>query len=242
MADKMLAYVLSEADWLVIFTGLSAYFLLLYFGLGNAFASACKVLASRGFLEQIRSEKPDSRQIRFEIRHSLVSILNFAVSGLLVVYLLRSGVLALRPDSVITVVCGSGLLILWNELHFYVVHRVMHLPFFMRHVHWVHHRSKVPNVYSVYSFHFFESLLLSTVQVTLLYFISLSPLTITLFPAISLLLNLAGHCNYRVRPGLLPAWLQFATRHNQHHHKNSAAYGFATPVLDFLFNPKSRQK
>lgn len=242
MVQQLLTYFFAEASWPVIFTGLLAYFLGLYFGLGSAFAKACKVLASRGYLERIRPEKPAPAQIRFEIRHSLISIFNFALSGLIVVYLVRFGFLQLRSDSGITVAWGLGLLTLWNELHFFVVHRIMHLPFFMRRVHWVHHRSRVPNVYSVYSFHFFESLLLSTVQVTLLLFICLSPLTITFFPVISLLLNLAGHCNYRIKTGLLPAWLHFATRHNQHHHKNSAAYGFATPVLDFLFNPKSKQK
>lgn len=242
MVQGLLSYFLDQASWLVVFTGLVAYFLLLYFGLGNAFAKACKLLASRGYLEQIRPEKPELAQIRFEIRHSLISIFNFGLSGLLVIYLVRSEFLQLRPDSGLTVVWGLGLLTIWNELHFFVVHRLMHLPFFMRRVHWVHHRSRVPNVYSVYSFHFFESLLLSTVQVTVLAFISLSPLTITLFPVVSLLLNLAGHCNYRVKAGLLPQWLHFATRHNQHHHKNSAAFGFATPVLDFLFNSKSRKK
>jgi lathosterol oxidase len=242
MLQELLTFIFQEATYPEIFGYLVVYFLLLYFGLGNLFAKVCQLLASGGYLEKINQQPVTLAQIKFEIRHSLISILNFGLSGVLVIYLVRQEVLQLRPDSFLSVFAGLLLLTLWNEIHFFLVHQLMHLPFFMRRVHWVHHRSKVPGIYSVYSFHFLESLLLSTVQVIIMPLVQLSPLTITFFPIVSLLLNLAGHCNYRVKPEYLPSWLHFATRHNQHHRKNSAYFGFALPVLDILFNSKSKRK
>lgn len=242
MQQEILAYIFKEATYPEIFGSLVMYFLFLYFGLGNLFAKSCRVLAAAGYLEKINPRPVSKAQRSFEIRHSLISILNFGISGVLVIYLVRKELVQLLPDSVLTLVGGLVLLTIWNEVHFFLVHRLMHRPFLMRRVHWVHHRSRVPNIYSVYSFHYLESLLLSTVQLSIMPFVRLSPLTITLFPVVSLLLNLAGHCNYRVKPALLPTWLHFATRHNQHHHRNSPAFGFATPVLDLLFNAKSKRK
>ncbi|NQY09838.1 MAG: sterol desaturase family protein [Flavobacteriales bacterium] len=166
--------------------------------------------------------------------HSLKSVLIFGFSGLPIVYLIRSGDITLLPNTFLNVVIGIALLTAWNEIHFFVVHRIMHLPFFMRNVHIIHHTSKTPTVYSVYSFHWFEALLLSTVPLTITPFVPFSIMAIFLYPLASILLNYAGHCNYRFGKGTGASWKLFGTFHNEHHAKGKKNYGFASDLLDKL--------
>jgi lathosterol oxidase len=212
----------------------TAYFLLLYFGLAPLFLYACKVLHRNNLLQKIAVGDVAREQIHFEMSNSLRSILIFGFSVWPVIYLIREGIITLVPNSVLTVVAGLVILTIWNEVHFFIVHRIMHLPYFMHKVHAVHHRSVIPTVYSVYSFHWFEALLLSTVPLTIAPFVSFSSLAIALYPLASILLNYAGHCNYRFGTGTGPSWKILGTRHAEHHFRRSRNYGFATPFLDWL--------
>ena len=190
------------------------------------------------------SPKKNHRAILFffEIRHSFKSIIIFGFSGLPVVYLVRMGLIHLLPNSFFNICWGLALLTLWNELHFFLVHRLMHTPFFMRNVHKIHHKSFTPTVFSVYSFHWFEALLLSTVPLTIAPFINFAPSAIFLYPLASILINFAGHCNYRFGNGAGAAWKLFGTRHCEHHVKNSKKYGFATDIFDKINNHFNKQQ
>ncbi|WP_371735312.1 sterol desaturase family protein [Zobellia sp. B3R18] len=112
----------------------------------------------------------------------------------------------------------------------------MHQKFMMRHVHFVHHKSRIPTVYSVFSFHWVEALLLSTVPVTIAPFVPFSIIAIFIYPLISILLNFAGHCNYRFGSGKGKGWKLFGTHHNEHHSRGRQNYGFALHLLDKIFS------
>lgn len=47
---------------------------------------------------------------------------------------------------------------LWRELHFYAIHRLIHVPFLYRHVHALHHRNTNPGPWSGLSMHPVEHL------------------------------------------------------------------------------------
>lgn len=211
-----------------------AYFLLLYFGLGPFFLRVCKYLWKKKFLQKIIANEASPKQIRFEIRHSLQSIIIFGFSAVPLIWMIRQGWVKLLPDSFGYVILGLIILSVWNEIHFFVIHRLMHIPFFMRRVHYVHHRSITPTVYSVYSFHGLEAFLLSTVPLTIAPWIPFSPIAIFLYPLVSILLNFCGHCNYRFGNGTGAGWKILSTRHAEHHRKSRNNYGFASPILDNL--------
>lgn len=215
--------------------GLSfVYFLVLYFGIAPLFDSVCKVLYTKKIVHQIVQKEATKKQVLFEIKHSLKSIFIFGTSIIPIVYLIRLGVITFLPNTTFNVLLGLVILNIWNEVHFFIVHRIMHLPFFMKNVHYIHHQSKVPTVYSVYSFHWLEALLLSTVPLTISLFIPLSPIAIAIYPLVSVLLNYSGHCNYRFGNGTPKSWFLFGTHHNEHHFKNRKNYGFLSPFLDHL--------
>jgi Delta7-sterol 5-desaturase len=212
------------------------YFMWLYFGLGSLFLLCCKFLAAKKIIHPIETHHLPKQQIAFEIKHSVKSIFVFGFSIIPLIYLIRIDVIDLLPDTWFNVLLGISILTLWNEVHFYVVHRMLHQKFMMRHVHRIHHTSLIPTVFSVYCFHWFEAFLLSTVQLTIVPFIPFSAIAMFAYPIVSILLNFAGHCNYRFGDGKGESWRLFGTHHNQHHGKGRKNYGFALNFLDKLFS------
>ncbi|MGB3179938.1 MAG: sterol desaturase family protein [Cyclobacteriaceae bacterium] len=210
------------------------WFLFLYFGGGAIFMITCRALCRKGYLEKIVPGDVSPRQRAFEIRHSLLSILIFGLSGLPLVWLVRQGYIHLLPDTAWNIAWGLLVLTLWNEVHFFIVHRLMHTEWLMRHVHHVHHRSRIPTVWSVFSFHPLEAMLLSTVPLTLVCCLPLAPACIVLFPLVSILLNFAGHANFRVGNGTGSKWTGFATRHAGHHSGTHRSFGFASHLPDLV--------
>lgn len=227
-------HLLFQGSYVLIFGLTIVYFLLLYFGLGYLFLQVCRNLHRRKILQRIAPGEASREQIRFEIRNALLPIGVFGISGMTYVYSIRHGWISLKTNDFSSVLFGVVLLTLWNEVHFFCVHRLMHVRFFMRHVHHVHHRSHIPTVYSVYSFHWFEALLLSTVPLTLGVFMPLAPLAVFVYPLASILLNYAGHCNFRFGSGNGPQWTRIGTRHAGHHFEFRKTYGFASYLLDRL--------
>jgi len=234
MIQELIEHIIFKYSYTKLYGLTFLYFLILYFVLAPIFLSFCKFLSSKNILNKIIDKEASKKQIRFEKLHSLKSIVVFGFSIFPVIYLIRNGVITLLPNTIFNIVLGVFLLTIWNEIHFFVVHRMMHLPFFMRNVHAVHHRSKITTVYSVYSFHWLEAFLLSTVPITIIPFIPFSPIAFFLYPLASILLNYAGHCNYRFGNGIGESWKLLGTHHNDHHYKFKKNYGFASNILDSL--------
>ena len=147
--EPFIKHVLYDYSSLILF-GLSfGYFLLLYFGIAPLFLAICRFMESRKLLHKIRPEEVSRRQIFFEIKHSLKSIVVFGFSIIPVIYFVRLGIIELLPNTWLTVLAGLIVLTLWNEVHFYLVHRLMHQKFMMKQVHYIHHKSHIA-VYSIF--------------------------------------------------------------------------------------------
>jgi len=238
MNELLVKYILYDCSYLELYLLVVSYFLFLYFIIGPLFLAICKFLHRKKLLHKIVDKTVEAGQIRREIKYSIGSILIFGFSGFPVIYLIRAGYCTLLTDSAFNILIGLLILNVWNEIHFFVVHRTMHLPFFMKNVHRVHHQSVIPTVYSVYSFHWLEALLLSTVPITIVPFIPFAPMAIALYPLSSILFNFSGHCNYRFGTGKGNSWKLFGTHHNEHHYSFKNNYGFVSDLLDKLFVKK----
>lgn len=219
-----------------------AYFSLLYFGVGSLFLKVCHLLEKRGFVRRIVEKTPETSRLRQELLNSTLSILIFGFSGVLLVYFLRWEILSVAPFTWLGFFAGSFLLLAWNEVHFYVIHRLLHLPYLYKKIHKIHHQSKVPSVFSVYSFHWLEALLLSTVPFFIAFVFTLPLEAYVAFPLLSILFNFAGHCNYRFGSGEGNGLRLFGTRHARHHFRNKGEYGFITHYIDLLLNPKKNHE
>ena len=232
MIKEVVNSVLYEYSYIQLYGLVFLYFIVLYFVLGPIFLGVCKLLSNNNLIQKIIDREVSKKQIHFEMLHSLKSIFIFGFSALPIIYLVRVEAINLIADTPFNIIFGVLLLTIWNEIHFFTVHRMMHLPFLMKKVHYIHHKSVTPTVYSVYSFHWLEALLLSTVPLTLVLVLPLSPMAIFIYPLASILLNYAGHCNYRIGIGEGADWKLIGTNHNAHHAKFTKNYGFASNILD----------
>ena len=187
-------------------------------------------------INRINPRPIQTHQIRSEIHSSLLTIVMFGFLGGLTFLLLRSGWLQVSgavPLSRwgIEVVA----LFLWNELHFYFSHRLMHTKKLYKKVHLEHHRSVVVTPFSVYRFHWFEALMLGAVMPLAMVFHTFSVWSLLMLPPLSLLWNLVGHSNYRPQ-GVGLGWIARASeRHAAHHARIHGNYGFSLPYFDQWF-------
>ena len=145
--ETFIENVLFDYPYWALFSLSFGYFLLLYFGVGNLFLQVCKYLESRRIISKIIPKEVSSKQIAFEVRHSLKSIVVFGFSIIPIIYLIRAEMIRLLPNTWYNILIGVVILSLWNEVHFYIVHRLMHHKFMMKHVHFIHHQSKIPTIY-----------------------------------------------------------------------------------------------
>ena len=237
--EPLIENILNNYSYIALYGLTFGYFMFLYFGIGSLFLYVCKYLEHRNILRKIVHKEVKQKQVYFEIKHSIKSIIVFGFSIIPVIYLIRIDSVKLLPNTGRNIVIGLILLTLWNEVHFYIVHRIMHQKFMMKHVHFIHHKSNTPTVYSVFSFHWIEAFLLSTVPISIIPFIPFSIVAVMVYPLVSLLLNFAGHCNYRFGDGKGKSWKLLGTHHNEHHSRGRKNYGFALNLLDELFTKQN---
>ena len=236
-----------QAPPLAIFAVASLGFVAIYFGLGGLSVWLTRsVLPARGLGRVIDPRPLAKHQVRREVASSLVSILLFGVYGALTIWMdARGWVRIVWSFAPLRGALDVLFLVVWNELHFYACHRLLHTRWLFRHVHKVHHRAVVPTPWSTYAFHPVEAALLGSVMITALLLHDLSIIAVLVYPVVSLAMNCLGHLNYALwedRP--VGKLLAASVRHSQHHHKVKGNYGFLIPQLDAVlstaFPPESR--
>lgn len=236
-------FMLGRPLW-QIFLLVAFGFQAIYFGLaGFTLLMTRRILPRLGIGRPIDARPVPPPQIRREVKLSLVSIAVFGAYGSLTLWLERAGwIEILWIYSPWRLLLDMVLLTLWNEVHFYLSHALLHKPWFYRKVHRLHHLSVVPTPFSTYSFHWFEAVLLSSVMVLYLALLPLSMGAIILFPVLSLFMNNIGHMNYAVFPRLaLDHIFSSCRRHTLHHTHIKGNYGFAFPWFDQGLRTRSPQ-
>jgi Delta7-sterol 5-desaturase len=222
-----------------LFTFVSFLGLYFFFSLSTYFISKC--LHSRYCLHAEEGYK--KAQLRQEIQLSMISILVFSLQSIFIQKGYTLGLLKIDWNiNLFTLLPQVFVLFLWNEIHFYLSHRLLHGKWLFRHVHKVHHYSYHPSPFSIYSFHWGEAFLLGTVIFLPLLIYPFQFLALLSLPLVSIFLNTLGHWNYDLFPNLKPAsLLKFSYRHSMHHQKVKGNFGFLLPYFDKLFNTDLRQ-
>jgi sterol desaturase/sphingolipid hydroxylase (fatty acid hydroxylase superfamily) len=215
----------------------AAGFASIYFGVGAATAYFTGSLFPALRIGRALGGEARAGQRRKEIFNSLVSIAIFGFYGVATVVLARAGLIEVDwQPRLLPLLPELAFLVLWNELHFYAFHRLLHTRWLYRKVHIVHHRSVPPTPFATYSFHWVESTLLGSVMLFVQPFHAFNVLTLVLFPLVSITLNNIGHMSYDLAAGR-STWhpLAASRRHSQHHHRVAGNFGFLLPVFDWLF-------
>ena len=100
------------------------------------------------------------------------------------------------------------LLDLLHDTYFYWAHRLLHVPFMLRHVHYLHHRSQRPTSFSGYSFHWVEAVLVFMPYPLETLLLPLHARVHRLYHLYTIVLHVGGHCGHEAAP-IIPT-LQWA--------------------------------
>lgn len=233
------------SSWASAFLGTVLFFTVLYFATASIALFFSNYLFPRLRIGQpVQPQKVLRQQIIREVRLSLTSILVFGLLSIVMQQAYIRGWIAINwTVNPYTLPVEILVLFVWNELHFYANHWLLHRKWLFRRVHYLHHRSHVPTPFSTYSFHWLEALLLGNVMLLALLMYDFQFLALLSLPVISLMLNGLGHWNYDLFPGKTSRHLlKFSHRHSAHHQSVHGNFGFMLPYFDQLFRTQLHDK
>jgi Delta7-sterol 5-desaturase len=185
----------------------------------------------------------DRRQLLFEVRHTLGTLLMGTIMAVVVSLLYASGSTKLTTDAESlgwpTIIATFVLLVVLNDAWFYAWHRVLHRPTLFRHVHAVHHKSVDVDPFSSYSFHVVEAVILGGWVLPAVLLIPLYLPMIGVLQGVGLANNVMSHLGYELLPRWLlrvPVlrWMNTSTYHNLHHTTLNGNYGLMFRSWDRL--------
>lgn len=232
----MQAFVLESRWYEIILAGW------LFFGGIYLFFGALTTLLTRWLLPAIGyGRRLDPRplaagQLRREWLQSASSVLLYGGGMVLPWGLLQLGWAKLAVDPPWWRIAAEMLvLVMWNEVHFYANHWLLHTRW-LRRFHLPHHRSVVTTPWATYSFHPVEAAMLGNVMLLPMLVHDFSFAALLALPLFSLTFNSVGHSNYDFLPDFDRDrwWLNGARRHHLHHACFHGNYSFMLPFMDRL--------
>lgn len=220
--------------WYQAFIALFVFFNLTYWLITLIGLALFKKIAKTKQLTKIETSLYQG-QTKREIWQSMCSIFVFSLQGILIQQGLVYDWFQISYAFNWWFLLQVLVLFLWNEIHFYCCHYLLHTKWMMRNIHRVHHHSIETTVFSTFSFHWAEAFLLGTVILFPLFVYPFQAAAILFLPVMSLIINLIGHCNYDLFATHDPKHvLKFSYRHGMHHKKGRGNLGFLLPWLDTL--------
>ncbi len=227
-------FFLTATAWQIVLVG-TLFFASIYLIYGGlSWLLTQHLLPAAGLGKKIDPRPTAQGQWQREAGLSFLSIMIFGVGLLIPWGLLQTGWAGLAADpSRLQIIFEIILLLAWNEVHFYINHRLLHTPW-LRRFHLPHHRSIVTTPWSTYSFHPVEAMLLGNVIVWPMLIHDFSIIALVSLPLLSLLFNSIGHSNYDFCPRGTSFWYKASRRHHLHHACFNGNYGFMFPFMDRL--------
>lgn len=222
------AQLISSANPLPLLLWATLYFLIIYL-----VAASLVYWLAKCINRPIETRPVSAAQIRIELLQSLRSILLFGLGMIVPWLMLRYEICQVKLEaSAMVIVLEFVLLVLWNDVHFYAVHRLLHSK--LKSAHLSHHKSVAATPFTAYSMSITEALLLASVMplAMLVHHFSLIPLM--LLPIWSICINALAHSNCNLFSKSSEHSLLSLVRHHQSHHSRYSGN------FSFLFNQLDR--
>lgn len=237
MSGHSIHEALSAVHWYQVAAAGVLFFAFIYLVFGAlTWAMTRRVLPVFGHGGRLDPRMPHAGQFRRELLLSASSVVLFGTGLLLPWGLFMAGWTDVATDpSLLRTGVEIVALVLWNEVHFYAMHRLLHVPR-LSVFHLPHHRSVVTTPWATYSFHPVEAALLGPVIIPPMLVHDFSAIALLALPLLSLLFNNIGHSNYDFLPDAERDrwWLNGGRRHHLHHACFHGNYGFMFPFMDRL--------
>lgn len=229
----------SLSYWEVMLWGL-AFFGGIYLVFGTlAWLLTTKLLPALGIGRVLDPRPLAPGQLKRELQQSALSILLFGTGMIFPWGLLQLGWAQLTPNASGTRIALEILaLMIWNDIHFWVNHRLLHTKL-LRKFHLPHHKSVVTTPFATYSFHPIEAAMLGNVILLPMLVHDFSFWSLASVPVFSLFFNCIGHANYDFFPRVSYAhWFAASRRHHLHHACYNGNFGFQFTFMDRLFRTR----
>lgn len=192
---------------------------------------------------RIQDKYPVKKAILYEIKWSVWALLVFTLLSTVMVTIIMNGDTKMYfeigkfgwPYFVFSIILAFFL----HDAYYYWMHRFMHNKKVFRHIHLVHHRSKTPTPFAIYSFQPLEVFLQFMVYPFMLFLIPYHPVAFGIFIAYDLFINVAGHTGFEFLPARFTdhwffRWQNSVTHHDMHHSHLTSNFGLYFNIWDRL--------
>lgn len=194
-------------------------------------------------------EGPEALVTSRELRNTLLNLVVFALVGLLIGFSVQNGWTKAYNHSARNWVDISYYFLAFfaaifiHDFYFYLTHRLLHLPFVYKKVHYWHHKSLSVNAWSAFSFHPIEGIFQIGIVLLVVFIIPIHTTVLAIFSGFLLFMSVYGHCGYELRPNKLKAFNVFNTsfHHAQHHKFIRYNFGIYSTIWDNLFKSNHPQ-
>jgi len=193
------------------------------------------VLRKKAFSSRkIQKALPTWKNISTELIYSFITILIFALVGLLLFIASKHGYTLIYNDiskyGYVYLVFSFFASVIIHDAYFYWMHRAIHHKSIFKYAHKVHHLSKNPTPWAAYSFHPIEGVAEAGIFPLLVFIMPFHPIVLVAFMVWQISFNVAGHLGYEIYPKkfMNSAWryiFNSSTHHNMHHSKFKGNYG-----------------
>jgi len=167
------------------------------------------------------------KQFQKEVYWSMITALIFAVIGAILGIFWQKGFTAIYLDIndyqlwwfPISIIVSMFI----HETYYYWLHRFMHHPKIYKHVHQVHHNSKITSAWTAFSFHPIEGILEALIMPLIVILIPMHLYAIIIHLTIMTLTAAINHLDIEIYPrnrfGSLLGKHVIGATHHSHHHK-----------------------
>ncbi|MES2501198.1 MAG: sterol desaturase family protein [Pseudomonadota bacterium] len=209
-----------------------AFFLVIY----STFSGLVFLLA-RQANRPIEKRVVTGKQLATELINSMRSIALFGLGMIVPWWLMRNGYASIATTaSAMQIAVECVILILWNDLHFYIVHRLLHTNFkwlSLKPAHITHHKSIAATPFAAYSMSVTEALMLGSVMPIAMLIWDFSAFSLLFLPVWSIAINALAHSNCDLFPNAPQrSYLNLVKHHQSHHSHYHGNYSFFFWPLD----------
>lgn len=192
------------------------------------------VLLKKRLAHRLIGSWPRRADLGREIIYSVATLGVFAAIASVVLALVVSGHAEIYADprkyGLAWFFLSIPLLMIWHDTYFYWTHRLLHTRWFMRRVHFVHHRSRHPSPFAAYAFHPVEALVNGLVALLALLVVPLNGYVLVAFGVQEMIRAAYSHATVETMPRGFPRhwfWGRFVTTTHHHLHHETAHGNYA---------------
>jgi Delta7-sterol 5-desaturase len=181
---------------------------------------------------RIQLRAPNAADRWHEVRHSLQTIVVFAISTMLTIALSQAGIIHLSRALPPLWLAGLEFvsIVIAHDAYFYWMHRGLHLKAMFRRAHATHHMSRTPTPFAAYSFAPIESVTESAFLPLFLLLVPFHGIVVLAFLLHQIMRNVLGHMGHEFAwSGFTRSrwtrWLTTTTHHDLHHAEGRYNFG-----------------